>query len=65
LDYEVEDPGGDAAWEWHDFTVNSIAYYNQETGEYVEINPQQQPLLYKMLEDATAEAFQTNSDNWL
>lgn len=65
LDYEVEDPGDDAAWEWHDFTVHSIAYYNEDSGDYVEINPQEQPLLYKTLEDATAEAFQTNSDNWL
>jgi hypothetical protein len=65
IDYDVEDPGDDEAWEWHEFTVNSISYYNEETGEYVDVNEQQQPVLYKTLEDATAEVFQTDADNWM
>jgi hypothetical protein len=64
LDYEVEDPGEDAAWEWHDFIVNSIAYQDPHTGEYVDVNPQQQPELFKQLEQAATDAFQTDSDNW-
>jgi hypothetical protein len=64
LDYEVEDPGDDAAWEWHDFIVNSIAYENPETGEFVDVFPQQQPELFKQLEQAATDAFQTDSDNW-
>lgn len=64
LDYEVEDPGEDAAWEWHDFIVNSIAYQDPYTGEYVDVNPQQQPELFKQLEQAATDAFQTDSDNW-
>lgn len=64
LDFDVEDPGEDAAWEWHDFIVNAIAYENPQTGEFVDVNPQQQPELFKQLEQATGDTFQTNSDNW-
>lgn len=64
LDYEIEDKEDD--WEFHEFEVHKIAYEDPETGEYIDISPQEKPELFEKISEIARSEFESGgSDNWI